>query len=94
MGAIYEPRPHGQDSIQQHFVILTVPANSLVAGVHDRMPLILNREAEGLWLDRQAGETELKDLFHPYDELEMRRVQVSRQVNNPRNDGEQLIAAA
>jgi putative SOS response-associated peptidase YedK len=33
------------------FAIVTGPANKLVAAVHDRMPVVLPREAWGAWLD-------------------------------------------
>ncbi len=36
------------------FAILTTRPNELVAGVHDRMPVILTPEGEDLWLDPDA----------------------------------------
>ncbi|RFB34146.1 SOS response-associated peptidase [Brevibacillus sp. VP] len=33
--------------------IITTPPNSVVADIHDRMPMILRREDESLWLDRE-----------------------------------------
>ena len=35
--------------------IITTTANELVAPVHDRMPVILPRESEDAWLDREVA---------------------------------------
>jgi putative SOS response-associated peptidase YedK len=37
------------------FAVLTTAANELVAGIHDRMPLILRREDFDRWLGIEAG---------------------------------------
>jgi putative SOS response-associated peptidase YedK len=51
------------------FSILTTPPNDTLAEIHNRMPLILPREAEEMWLDcRITDAAELKSLFKPYDE--------------------------
>ncbi|NLY73309.1 MAG: SOS response-associated peptidase [Tissierellia bacterium] len=41
MAAIYE---------EDYFSLITTPPNSVVAKVHDRMPLVLNEDEIGLWL--------------------------------------------
>lgn len=40
---------------QKHFVILTTEANSSVAPVHDRMPLILEQEEVAIWLKNESA---------------------------------------
>ena len=72
------------------FTILTTSANPLVSQVHDRMPVILPREAEGAWLDPTQSETALKSLLVPYAG-EMEAVPIGKAVNNPRNDGPELL---
>ncbi len=72
------------------FTILTTSANPLVSQVHDRMPVILPREAEGEWLDPTESETALKSLLVPYAG-EMEAVPIGKAVNNPRNDGPELL---
>lgn len=72
------------------FTILTTSANRLVSSVHDRMPVILPREAEEAWLDPKSAPEALKPLLVPYAG-EMEAVPLSTAVNNPRNDGPELL---
>lgn len=61
--------------------IVTVPANALVAPVHDRMPAILTPEGRERWL---AGTTPVAAALHelgPYDPAAMEAYAVGRRVN-------------
>jgi putative SOS response-associated peptidase YedK len=69
--------------------IVTCPPGELVAPIHDRMPVILERDAEGTWLDRERSREELLELLRPTDDLEL--TEVSDAVNDVRNDGPELI---
>lgn len=52
--------------------IITTEANNLVGKIHNRMPVILTKEHEKLWLDRSYTDTNfLTQLLVPYDEYEM-----------------------
>jgi putative SOS response-associated peptidase YedK len=75
------------------FTILTTAANPLVSEVHDRMPVILPREAEEAWLDPKSPPEALKPLLVPYPGA-MEAVPVSLAVNNPRNDGPEVLRPA
>jgi len=75
------------------FTILTTSANSLVSSVHDRMPVILPPEAEAAWLDPQSPPEALKALCGPFAGA-MEAVPVSTAVNNPRNDGPEILRRA
>ena len=67
-------------------IITTVP-NTLMAPIHNRMPVILSREAESLWLDPALTSSgELRELLIPYSTTEMTAYQVSTVVNSPRNN--------
>jgi putative SOS response-associated peptidase YedK len=76
------------------FAIVTVPANPLVARVHDRMPALLPRDAEKAWLDPQTRPDALKELLlpHPSEYLEARRV--SERVGSVAVDEPSLLAPA
>jgi putative SOS response-associated peptidase YedK len=69
--------------------IVTCEPGAVVAPIHDRMPVILEREAESAWLDPEAGPGELQDLLVPTDELVV--TEVSDAVNDVRQDGPALI---
>ena len=73
--------------------IITTAANSVMAPVHHRMPVILSPESEDEWLDPLTESPDvLGPLLMPYPSelLEMR--EVSPLVNSVRNDGPGGIA--
>lgn len=74
------------------FSILTTDANPMMRFIHNtnfRMPVILHREEENLWLDPLADEGALKKLFTPYDESAMQAYTVDPGFlkMNPRDPG-------
>ena len=69
--------------------IVTCRPGEVVAPIHDRMPVILEPEAESVWLDPQTGEAELMRLLAPTDALTV--TEVSDAVNDVRQDGPALI---
>ncbi|MFD0587901.1 SOS response-associated peptidase [Paenibacillus sp. GCM10027627] len=72
--------------------ILTTEPNSLVAPIHDRMPVILRPEEETLWLDRQEQNIDrLMPLLKPYPSDAMEAYPVSGAVGNVRHDDPSLI---
>ncbi len=67
--------------------IITTTANELMESIHNRMPVILPREAETFWLDPDNDDVPaLIDLLKPYPAEEMEAYRVSSLVNSPRND--------
>jgi len=71
-------------------VIVTTDANVELKRIHDRMPLLIPRDAQALWLDPQSSvEDALKVAAQP-PALEVHPVGFG--VNDPRNDDETLIA--
>ena len=74
------------------FAIVTTGPNELMATIHNRMPVILAREDEALWLDDATALDQVLALLQPYPAEGMVAYPVSRLVNNPRNDGPELIA--
>jgi putative SOS response-associated peptidase YedK len=74
--------------------ILTTRANSVLEGVHDRMPVILPHDAYDAWLDPDADREELGELMIPYPEDDLETYPVSRFVNSPRNNDERCIEPA
>jgi putative SOS response-associated peptidase YedK len=67
--------------------IITTTPNALMESIHNRMPVILPREAEMRWLDRTVEDPQsLLQLLTPYPAEAMAAYQVSQLVNSPRND--------
>jgi putative SOS response-associated peptidase YedK len=80
-------RPDG--SAVHSCAIVTCEPGEIVAPIHDRMPVILEREAEEDWLDPAADENALLALLVPTDDLTV--TEVSDAVNDVRQDGPSLI---
>jgi putative SOS response-associated peptidase YedK len=74
--------------------ILTTRANSVLEGIHDRMPVILPRDAYNAWLDPDADREELGELMIPYPGDDLEAYPVSRFVNSPRNNDERCVEPA
>jgi putative SOS response-associated peptidase YedK len=73
--------------------ILTTKPNTLVGPIHDRMPVILRREDEELWLDREHFDADLlQSLLVPYPEEEMFAYPVAAMVGNVKNELPDCIA--
>lgn len=72
--------------------ILTTDANDLVAPIHDRMPVILERRDYQRWLapDEQKADA-LTPLLKPFDPGKMATYTVSTFVNSPANDTPEAI---
>lgn len=83
--------PSGEDIFS--CTIITTGPNDVMQPVHDRMPVILSREAESLWLEADAQDTDaLTRLLVPFSAEEMDAYEVSPLVNSPRNDVPECIA--
>ncbi len=73
--------------------IVTTEASPVLAPVHGRMPVILEREAEAAWLDPGAAAADLLGLLHPLPDAELALRPVSRAVNDARYDGPACLDA-
>ncbi|CAA7600241.1 SOS response associated peptidase (SRAP) [Acididesulfobacillus acetoxydans] len=72
--------------------IITTSANSLLEAIHDRMPVILPREAERIWLDQTVSYgPALRSLLAPFPADMMRLYEVSPLVNSPVNESRECI---
>lgn len=77
------------------YTIITTEASPGIRGLHERMPVILSREDEEVWLDPDMNETErLLSLLRPYPDEKISAYRVGRGVNSPGNDRVELIRAA
>ncbi len=73
------------------YVILTMEANTVMRPIHDRMPVILQRDKLAPWLDRGRPVRDVLQLLTPYSENLMRAYPVSGAVNKSSNQGRELI---
>jgi putative SOS response-associated peptidase YedK len=69
--------------------LLTTEANSLVAAVHDRMPVLLERDHHEVWL--RGSPESARQVLRPYPSETMRRVPVGFAVGNPRHESADCV---
>jgi len=75
--------------------ILTTEANGVLAGIHDRMPVILDPRDYPLWLDPTNADLDaLQALLVPCPEAWLEARTVGTRVNNVRNDDPECVAPA
>lgn len=70
--------------------IVTTEANEVVAELHDRMPVILDREEERRWLETDDVDAR-QSLLDPFPADRTTAYEVSTAVNNPANEGPELV---
>ncbi len=74
--------------------VITTAANDLLRPIHDRMPVILPRDLEDLWLDGSIDDpAALCSVLKPHPGDEMETHGVSSLVNFVANDGPEVIEA-
>lgn len=83
----------GPDGPLDSCTILTTAANSLVARLHERMPVMFSPADYTLWLDDAVQDpAQLQPLFQPFADAALEMHPVSPVVNNPRHEGEECVA--
>lgn len=82
-------RWNGPDGPVHTVCLITTAANALMAGIHDRMPVIVEPGDYAAWLDARYESP--KTLLRPYPDSRMQAYPVSPRVNTPNNDEPALI---
>lgn len=76
------------------FTLITTSANALVSPIHDRMPVLLERDAIGGWLGEAAvNDTDLHRWMRPAPDERLVFLPASRRVNSVRDDDPALLEA-
>lgn len=81
--------PNGQMIFS--FTIITQAPNDLVKSIHNRMPAILTKEQEALWLSNDLPPKELVGLIQPYDANHMIAYPVDNKVGQVKHNDASLI---
>jgi len=86
-GGLWDQWRSPDGEIIESCTILTTTPNSLVADMHDRMPVIVTPDKYDVWLDPDVTDFDaIRDILKPYDAAQMRRYPVSRKLNNSKID--------
>jgi putative SOS response-associated peptidase YedK len=76
----------------ESFTLFTTRPNTLVAQIHDRMPVIVKREDHARWLDPRLQDVgALAHMLEPYPVYEMAAFPVSPAISAPDSEGPELI---
>jgi putative SOS response-associated peptidase YedK len=87
---LWESWTDANGGVVETCTILTTKPNSLVADVHNRMPVILKPADYGLWLDTRVKNPALVSAYlEPFDAGLMKKYPVSTRVNRPENDDQE-----
>jgi len=70
--------------------IITCEPNELVGKIHNRMPVILDKNSCWIWL-KEKDPAKLQTLLIPYPAEKMSSYPVGRYVNNPKTDMDECI---
>ena len=82
----------GDEGAIKSCTIITTPANSTTAHVHQRMPAFISERDFSAWLDPQLHDvSKLKMLLRPAERDLLKLTTVSRYVNSPRNDDQRCV---
>ena len=76
------------------FSIITTDANPVVAPLHSRMPVIIERRDYARWLGADAQAQPPLDLLRPFPAEQMIAWKVDKSVGNVRNDAAHLLEIA
>jgi putative SOS response-associated peptidase YedK len=71
--------------------VLTTEAEDELGHIHDRMPMMVERDRWGAWLDPTARGDDLRELLIPAAPGALEAFPVALLVNNVRNNGPELI---
>lgn len=75
----------------QTFAIITVPADNVVNAVQERMPVILNRQTEKVWLEKESTEEKLMAILSTTERTEINYYPVSPRISQVDVDVPSLI---
>ncbi len=91
---IYDLWRDADGNEMRSYAIITTRPNELMATIHNRMPVILPAEQEDAWLDGSTALDTVLAMLRPYPAATMEAYPVSRLVNDPHNNGPDLILPA
>jgi putative SOS response-associated peptidase YedK len=71
--------------------VITTRAEDELGQIHDRMPMIVERDKWAAWLDPESGTDTVRELLVPAAPGRLEAYPVSTSVNNVRNNGPELL---
>ncbi|HCM76321.1 MAG TPA: DUF159 family protein [Cytophagales bacterium] len=81
MAALWEEFEDENEETHHTFSVITTKANSQVRSVNERMPLLLNKETEKIWLNEESSENELLKLLTTESTQQLDSYTVSHRIS-------------
>lgn len=89
---LYDEWHDASGELIMSYTIITTKPNAEMSAIHDRMPVILNKQRMDLWLEpSDLSHAQMDDLLAPLDDGSLEIVRVTNEVNNARNNSSELI---
>lgn len=89
LAGIYEDWEEAPGKKIRTFSIVTTDANELMARIHNtkkRMPVVLSKDEESIWIDVESSIKDLKELLKPYPGDDLEAYPVSRALSGKNED--------
>lgn len=78
--------------VVESFALITTSANEVMSAIHDRMPVILKREDEAIWLGpKKVGTEAVAKLLVPCESSLLESYEISTAVNSPKNNTPEIL---
>lgn len=91
LAGIWEQWLGADGSEIETMAILTTSANAEISRLHDRMPVVIDRENFDRWLDCRSGTADvIYDLLRPLPDGRLSVIAVNARLNDPRLEGAEL----
>jgi putative SOS response-associated peptidase YedK len=90
MAGIWDEWKSPESESVNSFSIITTSPNELMVEIHNRMPVILPKDLEKIWLERNDQKL-LLEMLQPYPAKLMDAYRISDLVNSPRNNSEEIV---
>ena len=70
---------------------MTTEPNKVMRDIHNRMPVILHEEDYDAWLTPNDDREVIEPLLRPYEDNYLEAYEVSKEINNVRNNSPDLV---
>ena len=92
LAALWEHFESPEGEVIDSLAILTCEANTQIAPLHQRMPVLVDRKDDARWLNpRLEDPRDIADILAPRDWPDMDIYRVDARVNSPSHEGPELI---
>jgi putative SOS response-associated peptidase YedK len=93
MAGLYDTWKNPEGELIRSFTIITTGPNDLLQPIHNRMPVILEKGDESVWVNPEIQDVEfLSSILTPYDAEKMKAYPVNPIVGSVKNDVPECIA--